>query len=417
MMVLAASAFLVTGETLPDTRGTPMEMIRSYRLCCAQSLVLSKYTQPGPYTIEALLIYMEGEFFSTKEVQVNAFLLVGTAIRLALRMGLHRDATRVRGNFTPCQAELRRRLWHILSQIDMLAGFHLGLPSMVHAIESDTQYPRNLRDEDFGEDTIELPAARPETEMTPMSYTIAKGRVCDVFGKIAFQANQLSLPSYEEVMNLDSLLNDAFGKVPQFLQVIPLELAVTDSSEIIMQRFNIDLLYQKSRCVLHRRYLTHGDEKLQSTYSKQTVMDASMRLLQLQSAIHEAVQPDGPLSRDTWYISSLSMHDFLLAAAIIYLQIIQAIKDSAQTKEVFHTFELKHGVKIKALERSFTNWNQTRALSIDAKKASDVLHFMLEKVKSALDDTFGHKSPPLFAAVNTLGSGTDLISGLSLGGK
>jgi hypothetical protein len=147
------------------------------------------------------------------------------------------------------------------------------------------------------------------------------------------------------------------------------------------------------------------------------VMDASMRLLQLQSAIHEAVQPDGPLSRDTWYISSLSMHDFLLAAAIIYLQIIQAIKDSAQTKEVFHTFELKHGVKIKALERSFTNWNQTRALSIDAKKASDVLHFMLEKVKSALDDTFGHKSPPLFAAVNTLGSGTDLISGLSLGGK
>jgi hypothetical protein len=136
MLVIATCVAVGAGEKSQDDRGSPPKMIRSYRQCCVQALVLSHYTKPGPYTLEAFLIYMEGEFLLSKVDQVQCYLLVGTSARLALRMGLHRDPSKIGGQITPFQGEMRRRLWHHLKQIDLLAAFHIGLPSA-------TQYVRN----------------------------------------------------------------------------------------------------------------------------------------------------------------------------------------------------------------------------------------------------------------------------------
>lgn len=104
--------------------------------------------------------------------------------------GFHRDSDNVGGNITPYQGEFRRRIWHLLVQMDLLVSFHIGLPSMVQAIKSDTRVPLNLRDQDFDKDTTELP---PETEITGMSYILAKGRIARIFGKVVEQANLLIL--------------------------------------------------------------------------------------------------------------------------------------------------------------------------------------------------------------------------------
>jgi hypothetical protein len=164
---------------------------------------------------------MEGEFVLSKDDQMNCYLMVGVAVRLALRMGLHRDSEKVAGKISSYQGELRRRIWNTIVQIDLLVSFHIGLPAMVQSIDSDTRFPRNLRDQDFDEDTIELPPSRPETETTSMSYTIAKGRICHEFGKVAEQANRLSLPRYDEVMSLDGLLNQAYAQVPPYFRIPP----------------------------------------------------------------------------------------------------------------------------------------------------------------------------------------------------
>lgn len=80
-----------------DPRGTPTEMIRTYRGCSSQCLVLSNYSQPGAYTLEVLLVYIEGEFVLSKDDMGMPYILVGVAVRLALRMGLHRDPSKVGG--------------------------------------------------------------------------------------------------------------------------------------------------------------------------------------------------------------------------------------------------------------------------------------------------------------------------------
>lgn len=401
MMSIAVLGALSTGERIIYGCENPMDMIHFYRRCCAQSLILSNYTQPGQYTIEAMMIYMEGEFVLSTFDQVNCYLIVGVMIRLAMRLGLHRDASKVGGNISACQGELRRRVWHTLIQIDCLASFHIGLPSMGHGIESDTEYPSNLRDEDFDESTAVLPTGRPESERTPVLYMICKGRLIEIFGKVASQANRLTLPAYAEVQHLDNLVNEAFSKLPSFFRIVPLELAITDPPELLIVRFNLALLYQKIRCVLHRKYLMKERENPEFAYSKTVGLEAATELLHYQSQINSAVQPGGRLSRDKWFLSSISMHDFLLAATIVYLNVMQIVTASVNINDETRRM-------IEALNKSYSIWLSAVHDATESKKAAEVLGLMLGKIRRALGEPLGN------VATGYEDTETKLLSGLLL---
>lgn len=396
MLELATLASLVASEDSLVDHNSVMETVRRYRRCCIQSLVLSNYTKPGPYTLETFFVYMEAEFLISKDDQVQCFLLIGNAVRLALRMGIHRDSSKVGGNITPFQAEIRRRLWHHLLQLDLLVSFHIGLPGMIQAIDSDTLLPGNLQDEDFDEDSPVLPQSRPESELTPMSYSICKSRLCFVAGKIVALANRISLPEYEEVMTLDQDLQIAYQKVPPAFLLDTTGPAITDSAATIIKRFSLAILFQKSRCMLHRRHLMRSDGSLKFVYSKNVSLEAAMELLRCQSKMVEAAAPGGQLSRDRWLLSSLSMHDFLLAAMIVYLSLVQG--NESHPNSQYLTAEQQE--RINALEKSRKIWHQTWSVSTESKKAAMVLEIMLKKLHIRLGMTPSLRSPILLADEN-----------------
>jgi hypothetical protein len=415
-MCLATFAALGAGEENADTRGAPIEMIRTYRRCCARCLVLSNYAQPGPYTLETFLIYMEGEFVLNKDDQMNCYLIIGVAVRLALRMGLHRDSDNVGGGITPYQGEIRRRIWHLLVQMDLMVSFHIGLPSMVQAVKSDTRVPLNLRDQDFDEDTKELPPSRPETEITGMSYTLAKGRIARVFGKVVEQANLLTLPQYDEVIALDRELHHAFAAVPPLLRIERMEFSITDSPQLILQRFGLAVLFHKSRCVLHRKYLTKERDNVEFSYSRKAAMDASMELLYIQFEVHEACQPGGPLCKDLWFVSSLALHDLLLAAMIVYLDLIQENEGIALRAGVVQTPSVQQKDMITALKRSYRIWTETKSMSVDKRKACDVLGNMIGRVNSIFRNHSGDQTVSTGASDAAGDKDRESISRLSLNG-
>ncbi|KAF4625975.1 hypothetical protein G7Y89_g12188 [Cudoniella acicularis] len=383
-MTLATLSSLASGEAHPDTRGAPYEMLRAYKENCVQCLVLSDYTKPTQHTLETMMIYGEAEFLMSRDDQVHSYLLVSVAVRLALRMGLHRDSSKIGTHFTPFEAEFRRRIWYHVNQLDLLASFHIGLPGMVHTIESDTLPPRNLLDEDFDEDCTELPPSRPESEMTPMSYALCKGRLSDEAGNIMVLANKLQLPPFSEVLKLDSSLREANDKVPPQLRLDESEITVTDSPGTILKRFSVSVLFEKSRCMLHRKFLMKAREHSEYQYSKRAGLDASMKLLHRQGLIHQAASPGGPLPLDKWFLSSLSTHSFLLAAMIIYLNVMNGIQDPRSTDQT----EIQAGVE--ALEVSRNNWEAALSFSPEAKRASLILIGMIDKVYRAL----GRQPPP-----------------------
>ncbi|PVH77143.1 hypothetical protein DL98DRAFT_463996 [Cadophora sp. DSE1049] len=416
IMIQAAVAIFGSGEDFPDVRGAPMEMVHSYRECCVQSLVLSNYTKPGPYTIETLALYMETEFLLSIGDQVHCYLLCGNAIRLALRMGLHRDATKVGGGtITPFQAEMRRRLWYHLCQIDLLGSTHMGLPGMVHAVSSDSLIPKNLRDEDFDEDSTEIPPSRPESELTPMSYTICKGRICLIATRVVALANLVTDPSYDEVLELDRLLHEARSQVPQFYRLDLSDLSITESPDTIIKKYSIELLYHSSRCMLHRKFLLMQKANPEFGYSKVAGLDASIQLLRCQASIHEAASPGGPLARDRWFFSTLSLHNFLVANMIVYLSIMQGFIRADGRRVPPSDLTNDQQRIIQTLEQSNTVWQGMLEVSAEAKKCAAVVGIMMNKVHLALGSEPG--SRPVYDNMEACELKTaDLVSKLSLNG-
>jgi hypothetical protein len=144
------------------------------------------------------------------------------------------------------------------------------------------------------------------------------------------------------------------------------------------------MLFEKSRCMHHRKFLMKARDHPEYQYSKQAGLDASMKILHRQGLIHQAASPGGPLALDRWSLPTLSTHNFLLAAMIIYLNVMNGIKDPRGTNPT----EIHTGVD--ALEMSRNNWEAALSLSPEAKRASLVLIGMVDKVYQAL----GRQPPP-----------------------
>ncbi|KAK2019699.1 fungal-specific transcription factor domain-containing protein [Colletotrichum eremochloae] len=371
-------------ELVSDSPQPPMERFKVFRAAAAKCLIWGRYTQPSIATIPPLILYVESEFTISRAAQTNCYVLSSVCLRLLLKMGLHRDPDQLAG-ISPFEGEMRRRMWNMDSQLDLLVSFHMGLPSMLSGIDSDCELPRNLVDEDFGEDSAVLPPPRPATDYTEMTYPINKSCVMRVFGQIARQAHLLAPPPYSEVMRLDSLLGEAWARVPQFMRVQPLEQCVTTPASQIIQRFGLASLYNKSRCVLHRRFLLETLPRREHDHSRRQCLEGAIALLDFQNTIWHASQPGHMLSQNGWYVSSLAVHDFLLAAIILYLAVGNRQFWDGGIEHEWMTEMSPPPTRerlLHLLQRSYSVWASIAADVSELRKTAGILETMLSKLGS-----------------------------------
>ena len=302
---------------ITQANSTPID---AYQMHAASALALADITRPQPYTIEVLTVYMQIEFLRSQENHVKLWFALAVLVRVALRMGYHRDPRHFAG-MSPFQGEMRRRVWHFLHMMDSLMSFSIGLPSMLRCVESDTRLPRNLHDADIAPAMAELPPQRPPDETTSSTYVIAKSRICVVFDHAAEQSQHVVSPQYADLVALDARLSEAVDQIPPGMRVRPLDDCIADPSVLTMCRFNVDLLAQKTRIVLHRNYLTAGQSNAKYAGSRSACVEAAMRILQHEKVIFHACQPGGQLYDYWWYIVSVTSHDFLLAALVVSIEL------------------------------------------------------------------------------------------------
>ncbi|RFU29567.1 hypothetical protein B7463_g6786, partial [Scytalidium lignicola] len=373
----------------PPLRGIP-DAMDIFRKRAAQCLLYANYMNPGPYNMEALIQYLITEHLRSNDAQIGVSVLLGIIIKLAMSMGYHRDPKHY-PNISAFEGEMRRRAWVLICQLEHLISFQVGLPRVIQDWQCDTKPPHNLLDEDFDSSTVHLPPSRPVTDRTPASYMIAKSKVNYIFGKITDMLSSRKHSSYEDVMKLDKSLREAHAALPPFLRMRSMDLLITDPPDLVMQRYTLELLYQKTRCVLHRKYLTKVRSNLRYTYSRWASVNAAREILQHQADINRETQQGGQLYRDRWFIGSLQYHDFLLAAMIICLELSQTPERRSQTQsrqvnEGFTvTFEGREEL-YKALETSYQIWTVYQKGSADAHKAAKVLAVILQKVRKSHPD-------------------------------
>ncbi|KAK4464817.1 fungal-specific transcription factor domain-containing protein [Cladorrhinum samala] len=385
------SKFAAPEELEPDSRLSPPERFRHYRSLALQALTQGVFTSPTTSTLQAILLYAESEFLVNRKTQMNCYIIISVCVRLMLRMGFHRDASKL-PSLSPFEGEMRRRMWHMACQCDLLVSFHLGLPSMVDKIESDTSLPKNLIDSDFFPDSPCLPPPRPDAEYTPLTYPIWKSSLCQVFGLVAFQANSLTAPTYAEVMALDRKIEDRWGQVPSFMrQVRPPDNSITDSPHMLNQRFGLVSLYQKSRCVLHRRYLVEVPTlKPEHAYSRRTCLEAAVALLDYQEFMHLATLPGGALRSSGWFITSLAIHDLLLAAMVVYLVLLNEVDCSSGGDEEGKANLPDRKQLFEILQKSHRTWILIARDDPASAKAVEALGTMLSKLERRMAESSGN---------------------------
>jgi len=91
ILCLAMLSYHKVGDEPPEWKGRVLELANEYRLRTVQCLIAGDYTRPTEHTVEAMLLYATSEYSSRWDADLSLWMIVGMVVRVAFRMGYHRD--------------------------------------------------------------------------------------------------------------------------------------------------------------------------------------------------------------------------------------------------------------------------------------------------------------------------------------
>lgn len=329
--------------------------------------------------LETLILYFMVEVFAAKDTEAGTRILVGNIVQIAMHMGYHRDAKHF-PNISLFAGEMRRRIWALIVQLDFSISTQVGLPRIIKENQTDVAEPRNLADSDLNEFTTELPPSRPETEVTPTLYTLAKLRLLSVGAKVADVATEPRPYSYAHVLQLDKEIDEAREALPSSMKWVSLASSLSVSSQVIIQRIWLEVSVQRLKIVLHKQFMVASRLQQQYTYSVSACLVAATKILELQHLIDEETQLNGRLYQSRWRVTASFIHDFLLATSILclYLQ----VHESEQARDHSGSGEKRSTpVDIDKLKQLLSKtqaiWLRESEASREARKAAAALHYVI----------------------------------------
>ena len=235
-------------------------------------------------------------------------------MRLCLQAGYHRDP----GNnaaISAFESEMRRRVWMFAIEYDATTAYQLGITRISNDKICDTALPSNYLDSDFSEEF--MPTPRPETEMTPMLPALCYTNLATIFGKITLLSHELRFPSKAEIETLRAELDDARNRLPAQLKMIPIDQSFVDPPGLMLDRLRMELMYQRSLCILYRSFLAQAGYETERQYC----LGAAEELVRQTIPLVEVSQPGGLLGSTGAVFVRRHVHDFNLAAMLLCSEI------------------------------------------------------------------------------------------------
>ncbi|KAG6003575.1 hypothetical protein E4U21_001902 [Claviceps maximensis] len=417
VLCLAMLSYQKVGDEPSEWQGRTLDLAAEYRMRTVQCLVKADYTKPVEYTVETMMLYVFGEYSSRWDADLGLWMIVSLTIRTAFRMGYHRDAKWF-PSLTPFQAEMRRRTWALVRMADVIFSHQVSLPNMVYDHDCDTQLPNNIYDDEISPNIKELPPSRPVTEPTPVSYMIAKVRLCIELGNILQATNRVDKGvSYDEIMRSDARVRQIIQELPPHLKLGTLTMHSRDPVTLILARFNLDILSQKIMCLLHRKYLCRARQNPRYAHSRRSTVEASVRAMEHLQTLHRESQPGGPLHTVSWYVNSIATTEFILPAMLIVLDLhydkLASQSGMPEDSEgAFRWTPEQRARMMGTLESAAIIWKSLVEGSIEAYKGAKTMEIMLQKLKEPAEKTTtGGPAVPQFqpqtAALSSLANSTE----------
>jgi len=344
----------------------------AFHLAAGQCLVAGQYHRPQQLSVEALAMYAHCKNMKSLDPSREAGAILGMVVRMAYEMGYHRDPDSF-GSFTIFEGEMRRRFWAACKQVDLMISFQLGLPSNIRPETCDTKSPSNLLDLDFDVDTQVLPASRSENEATGLLWFIVKDRLIVGFGKVWQDALSFKGKSEAEILEFDEEIQQMHMTIPEILRVRPLSESITDAPFLILTRVYVELIYLKSLCVLHRKYMARGNN-----FSTKSCIEAGTKIVNHVIDMHREFSTGGQLYTERWMFNNFTMNDFLLGVMILCLVLhtrwkrngSDAVIDITKDREILGLLEQSHAICVEKSKASRDAQRVAHAVSLTLRSSN-----------------------------------------------
>lgn len=325
---------------------------------CRQCLALAGDINSAPcdYLVETLMVFFVAESHQLAGTsQEHQSFLLSAIVRLAMHTGYNQDPKHFPG-FSVFKGEMRRRTWLGLVYVDAIRSFQHGVHLNIAPESYDTDLPRNIADEDFDECTATLPPSRPLTEPTRPHDMLLMSQIARVFIDIQWKLYATRSVSYRKIIDLDRELSASYASV---CEIHKARKCSPERPTVHLQRqtFLRDLLYEKSRCVLHKRFISMGRTDERFAYSRLACLDSAAKIMKLQYTLHLRTQSNGSVDGTASLWAQVTTHDFLLAAMVLCLELTYLVRseqtqsEGAQSTEGFTKADL-----LRVLEQSREIW-------------------------------------------------------------
>ncbi|KAF8605476.1 hypothetical protein BDV93DRAFT_62728 [Ceratobasidium sp. AG-I] len=143
-----------------------------------------------------IAIYLENEGNT-----IEYYATIGSAIRTAQSMGMHRDGE-TKWHMNPVEAEQRRRLWWILYTHDRLQNFVLCRPYIIHDVHCDCRLPLNADQAELIEERELI--SHPLNQPTEHTFQLLQISWAQVIGQISDHCFSTLTPSYRTVLHMEN---------------------------------------------------------------------------------------------------------------------------------------------------------------------------------------------------------------------
>lgn len=149
-----------------------------------------------------------------------AWVTAGELVRKAMYMGLHHDPGKLQPGMTTYRAEMRRRLWATIMELNLQSSFDAGGPTLISPTDYDVLPPANLDDEELGDEPVgdagssparsDASAASGKVKVTSMSIQLELLLSLPLRLALLSHANRdRSEDDYDKTLHLNSVLTKA----------------------------------------------------------------------------------------------------------------------------------------------------------------------------------------------------------------
>ncbi|KAK3504886.1 fungal-specific transcription factor domain-containing protein [Neurospora crassa] len=198
------------------------------------------------------------------------YAFLGIALRSCIRMGLHRHLRHAR--LTPIEEQTRRRVFHVVRQIDIYVSAILGFPVLLHADDIDQPLPTEVDDKYITKDAILTPD--PDERPSFLQAFNAHHRLMGILARLikfiypvkgvedcALKSdNEMATYtiSYARIKEIERQLHEWFDQLPRYWRPGPDD----DDIEVIRVRTLLRFAYGHVQMMLYRPFLHYVSARM-----------------------------------------------------------------------------------------------------------------------------------------------------------